>query len=79
MAGEKNLKTSARNTDGPLDMLNYAETEKAWVISIGQFSFDSNMNLRLSFDLSAHIFFGVNCSAGFNYSEFISGLKEIWE
>ena len=78
-AGGKNLKTSARNTDGPLDMLNYAETEKAWVISIGQFSFDSNMNLRLSFDLSAHIFFGVNCSAGFNYSEFISGLKEIWE
>ena len=76
-SGGDNLKLSSQNSDGPLDMLNYSETDKSLIILCGPFSLDSDFDLRISFNSSAHIFFGGHFSAGFNFSEFIRRIQEI--
>ena len=78
-AGGENLITSARNTDGPLDMLNYVETEKATVISVLIFDFNlANKEISAALNASAHLGFGVHYSVGFNCSEFIREVLSIW-
>ena len=79
-AGGKTLKTSAHNSDGPLAMLNYSETEKAHVISFSILDINlKNGELKYTTGSSAHILFGVHYSAGFSITEFIRGVIDIWK